>query len=421
MGRGKDAFEASPPTSRATTAQIPQQLLTSLTLFHSQVMDSEEISAEGMKEWFTAIKSQLQNDPEIAGKLQELESDKALIDTWENNPAADWKKPIQASDGNAITEATKNKSPEIDSQRRHVVKVVGEIAEIIARRAGFTASTAIDFGSLSKDSDIDVTIMTKSKQYKDHAQTGQKAAFASIVWQALFGGSSLKQADTEFYPTHIAQYLDQEIRGSQAENIYAQANFCALFLQIFTQMEDHSLEAFEKGLESQMKKRGLGELQPQMREMIRDVKNLLQQMNRAKEQMPEGYKDMANTIFANKFSAELAVLGQKIDRLEKSDPRRSELVAKFAFLANIRAAFLPEGYITKGAFDTVCKDAGGQLHSVHDKKFEEALIHATDLAKAKGQTVNREALVKQLRLQFNAEFATSSPLSLMTSVGENGA
>lgn len=352
-------------------------LIGKVTSYHDNLVKGTEISEKELNEFFSGIGVELREDPEISEKLKELSSDQDLITAWKENK--EWK-----------GEGGLSKTPGIDEKRRHVVKVVGEIVDILAARQGIASAGWFDVGTPGAGSDIDRTagtITDTTTPFKDNALQGNKAALAGIVWRALFDGTSLKQADVEFYPPHIGAYLTEELSDPTAKAIYSKASLTALFLQNFQQFHGTDLKQFKEEFKKEMIQSGMGESLVHLESIIKDVEELQLFTKSAGSSLPDGYKDLSNNILTMKLTEKMKDLGEQIDKMSKGTPERERLVGQFAYHAAIRARFLPEGYITKGAYDVVCKDEGGQAHQSYHRALEQGkkVDKPADLQKSTSQ------------------------------------
>lgn len=382
---------------RSTPRDAAQPLFTAiqgeLAKLHKAMVTQKIAPKEIAAHFANLTRENLEQDPEIAPLLKNLENYKALTDQWQN-PAADWKKGV------------KDFAPNADAMRREVVLIVSQITDVLAKRAGLPEAGWVNIGSPGKNSDIDLSIkanVNSEHLFHDNAIQGQKAAMAGLVWRALFGGTSLQQADTEFYPPHIGDYLQEELHDKTAKAIYSRASVAATFLQSSQLLHKEDLTQFKNFLDKEFKEDKLASALPAIHEIIKDVENFQKQVSAMATALPEDHKDLINNIMSSKLSESLATLGKQIDLAPKGTPEREKLIAKYYFLSVVRARFLPEGYLAKGTYAVTCKDKGGQAHVTMDRE-------AQALAEKTGTAPKREA----------TQFRESTPDSLLESLCENG-
>lgn len=369
------------------------QLYKTLTKQTALNGDAKVTPAQIEAHFANLTRANLKQDPEIAPLLEKLENFKALTNQWQN-PSADWKKGV------------KDFAPNADAMRREVVNIVSQITDVLAKRAGLPEAGWVNIGSPGKNSDIDLSIKANADGdhvFQDNAIQGQKAAMAGLVWRALFNGTSLQQADTEFYPPHIGGYLREELHDETAKAIYSRASVAAALLQSTQLLHSEDLTQFKDLLDTEFKKNKLAGALPAINEMIKDVENFQENVLSMATGLPHNHKDLINNIMSSKLSANLAELGKQIDAAPKGTPEREKLIAKYYFLSVVRARFLPEGYLAKGTYAVTCEDKGGQAHVTQDRE-------AQALAEKTGAVIKREA----------PQFKESTPDSLLESLCENG-
>lgn len=354
---------------------------------------------------FSDLKKALSEDKDL--KVQELlqifeESDvKSLTKRWAEEPQFEWKN-------------SDNLTTDDNEARYKIVATIAQLANIIAKRDKFIIPTAphdkfhdtygwIAYGTKDKKSDVDYSIVTIDDHdhlYSYNAIQGRKAVIASVIFRALFGSTSLKLLDTEFYPPSIGTFIN--------ETLSSRASLMAIFSQIANFYSLEELNSFEKILREECKKLGLDSVNTIMK-MLRDAELLHNDVEAIRKIVPN--PELANNIISNKITLSMTECGDEIDKLPINDPARTIYLDTFALLYILRTHFLPEGFISKGAFRVICEDIRGQKHQLaHRKIEEEALSKKIDFAIA-NQNANLETAQRSL----------STPQEFLESVGENGA
>lgn len=371
-------------------------------LNYTELLNEKNILFSDLKQAITENKDE--RVQELLGILENKDI-KLLTTRWEDSPAFwEWKKD--------------EKLTSQDNESRYkIVATVAQLANIIAARDKFFIPTAplesshdtygwTVFGTKDKRSDVDygiATITNKEHLFSHNAIQGRKAVIASIIFRALFGATSLKLLDTEFYPPSMGAFLHDAL--SSRTSLYA------IFSQLANLINAKELKSFEKELEKECKAHNIS-YYGTIINILQDAAQLHNDVEAIKKIVPN--PELANNIICNKISLSMAECGDNIDQLPRDDPNRKILIDTFAFLNILRTHFLPEGFISRGAFKVICENVGGQKHQVAHRRIEEAAL---------AQNITAEALATAT-MEASAETAaraTNSPQEYLESVGENSA
>lgn len=354
---------------------------------------------------FSDLKKAISENKNI--KIQELleilneKEVKSLTEKWMKEPQFEWKK-------------AENITEKDDEIRYKIVSAIAQIANIVAQNDKFIIPIAPEnrfhetlgwsnFGTRNKKSDVDysiVTIQDKDNMYSYNAIQGRKAVIASVIFRALFGSTSIKLLDTEFYPPSLGSFVK--------EPLSSRASFTAIFAQMANFFDPSELFSFSKELKNQCLRLDIKSIYIILA-MLRDAESLHSDVESIRRIVPN--PELANNIICNKITLAMTECGQEIDKLANEDPARKIYLDTFAFLDTLRTHFLPEGFISKGAFKVICEDLGGQKHQlIHRKIEEEALSNKTDF-----ETATKDAF------EETQNRTISSSQEYLESVCENGA
>jgi len=387
----------SNPAKNAKVRPCPSQTEL-LDQLHEKVCGTLPVTEHDIQEFFRQFEEELKSNVEVQQKLLELHKNEALLTEWKKK--AKWK--------NDLSTRPENKDQNFDNQRRNVVKVVAEAADLQAKSQNLPfgkkgqvlyphAQTPHweDIGTKSKESDIDFTIRECEKKdtlFQDNAIQAQKSDAARLIFRSQFSDTSANLADAEFYPPHISKYCSKEVREPEAKALYFRASFVALLLQQKSQLKKDDFEKFKKRL---------GKIEKiNLKPLIQDIEALFESLERMRAPFL-GCIDLFNSIFCNALTAKMVEIAKEIDKNQSE-----KLLALLYLYAALRALFLPSGYNSLGAIAVVCKDEGGQEHQTADREREEIL-------EATGKDEKRDSASE------GKPFHKSSPQHLFESAWEN--
>ena len=306
-------------------------------------------------------------------------------------------------------------APNENVARYKIVSAVARLTNIVASHAKFNIPMQpqdklqdspgwIMYGSYNKNSDVDYVITPINNNqhlFHDNAIQGRKAIVANLLFRTLFGSTSSKLLDAEFYPPHLGTFLH--------EPISSKASFSAIFSQMAHFFSADDMKSFEKIFIEQCKKLDVHNFDNILK-MLGESTDLYRDIKTIKKIVPN--PELANNIINNKITLAMTKFGDEIDKLQPNDPNRIHLLETFVLLDILRTHFLPEGYISIGAFRVVCENAGGQKHQLAHGRIEEAF-----LKKDNGSTSEFSAMMNVKAETAKREQNTIE--ELVESVGEN--
>lgn len=411
---------ASPKPAEAAALPTPNTAIRDL-------LDPQQMAKSTTN--FKALFEALQNDPDpkVQEQLAVFKEPSVATFTARWDERWDWKEQCKAG----------TLKPSDDAIRLKIVGAVAELANILASREEDpipSAKTAQDeiaggwalFGTKAIKSDVDYAvahITDTDRPFRDNAIQGRKIAMASLIFTACFQGPSLRLLDTEFYPPHIGTFLKGEMASS--------ASFSAILSQVTHMLGSADLAHFQQHVTDLCIASDMAEIGT-LQELVKDCEAMHARVQTLKKQVPD--KDLANILCNNKLTMQLAETGERIDMIDKSlkamnegpakaklISQREEALAYFCYLDALRSQFLPEAFVTRGAFTVVCESQGGQKHqTAHDAIETSFRALAPDKREEALEAVNADALkATEARSERNVELV--SVQELLETIGENGA
>lgn len=322
--------------------------------------DGVSISPSQVESIFQNLKAGLENNSTTQGLVKRLEKEAAdFVSVCRSEPGFDWKEEVRKGPSGRMSE-------EWTKHRDEAYKTVCEItAEILGQKD----VRFINIGSQGIKSDADITISYESPENKtiaDHAEClGTFAAVAGIVWTAVLGKTSLQQADTEFYPPHIAQYFKGfDESGKIPESVDA----CRVFSMLSHSKKTCSEEEYTRTLKVLSSLQDRDEVDAGLGRIVEYIETQDEE-DKAAQSLLGLYGSLFNNIKVIQFSRKMGEVAREAQQCLSSD-EKNEKFSEFLFLSILRARFLPEAYFGE-AMKVICLDRGGQAHTSELKKWNE--------------------------------------------------
>jgi hypothetical protein len=355
---------------------------------------SEPISPEKIKGLINGLGSKLESNPQTRPLLDQIRSKAAGLYEQCKNEKFDWKEAQK--NGGCVVKGW-------DDQRKAAYEGVCAITALICDTMDVDC---INIGSQGEASDADITISfkdSKNKTYADQASLGKFSAVAGIVWQSIFGGTSLQQADTEFYPPHTAHYFKEDSISS-TEN-YEQLNDACRLSNILLHAQKTTPDDFETI------KKALIPNRDQQTEIAADditdrLNDQMENDNQLRSQLGS-FDHLLNNFKTIELSKKMEAVSKQIDQAEDKESK-NVLKAQFKFLAGSRGRFLPEAYISQAA-DVILFERKSQTQVSQTPKW-----HAWQ---ATNQKVI-ESLINKVKLQAsNVPITYQAALKMLNTAG----
>jgi len=428
-GRLAAVPEAARPSTPVAAAQAAEATTPNDAIFN--LLDPKQIGQS--KANFSALLTSLQKDPDpkVQAQLAVFKEPavSAFTARWQGDAGSSWDWKEQCKAGNVQASD--------DAIRLKIVAAVAELANILAAREADpipAATTSQDqiaggwalFGTKAIKSDVDYSVATitdTDRPFRDNAIQGRKIAMASLIFTACFNGPSLRLLDTEFYPPHIGTFLKADMSSG--------ASLSAILSQMTHMLGKTELSHFNSQLGELCIACDLPDIGT-MQELENDCQNMHRMVQDIKKNAPD--KELASILCSSALTLELANTGDVIDTyneaIRDTPPGRErdrliaekdEALAKYCYLDALRSQFLPEVFVTRGAFNVVCESQGGQKHQTAHEALETSIKTVAPDARAAALEAANQAASRETETRSSKSVQLATPQELLETIGENGA
>ena len=282
-----------------------------------------------------------------------------------------------------------------DSIRCALVKQVINLALETMKVMGYDPpGSHSDYGTPGWNSDIDSPYFA-DKKVPEAIQVVEKSMFDMIVYEN-FGGLPGFIFDTETYTQQAGGKFETQlhIETIEGEALFSRIELASSMLQKLIQTGGTETQEWQNFKEEQLAaarsyqnssyEAALNDTFADLENMHQDIQKGIQETLKKEGSDPKdpvrrqmatmGYK-MAGIY---KISAEIDATKQKLDQLTQENKNekayeRDVLRVKIAQLDLMRTSFYDEGYLTQGAFRTICFLREGQIHQRKIEKQQELI------------------------------------------------